>query len=110
MTDKSEYWSERKIKKKIVHPDFDRIKNASYYDVSILILEEAVVFSDKIRPICLPESPSVEADHLAGVAVSVSGWGVTDVDAIDASDTLKTARMTIYQQRYLHHAQINHFA
>jgi len=97
---KSENGTERYIEKKIVHPDFDAIPEAAYNDVAILILEEAVVFSDKIRPICLSESPSVEADHLAGVAASVSGWGVTDVNATDASETLKTAPMAIYLQRY----------
>ncbi len=40
-----------------------------------------------------------EADHLAGTAVSVSGWGKTNELSSSASETLKTAHISIYNQR-----------
>ncbi len=62
-------------------------------------MEEAVVFSNKIRPVCLPEAPSDDADHLAGTAVSVSGWGKINNQTAGPSETLKTAKLHIYNQR-----------
>ena len=45
------------------------------------------------------DSSSPEADHLAGTAVSVSGWGKTNELSLSASETLKTAHISIYNQR-----------
>jgi hypothetical protein len=72
---------------------------AAYHDVAVLVLESAVQFNDNIRPVCLPDIPSPEADHLAGVAVSVSGWGKTNEFETFPSDTLKTAHLSVYNQR-----------
>jgi len=67
----------------------------SNYDVAILSLESAVQFHNNIRPVCLPEAPSSDADHLAGAALSVSGWVKTN----ELSETLKTAHISVYNQR-----------
>jgi len=99
LKNREENWTEITIKDIISHPDFNRIPNAAYNNVAILKLKKGVVFSDTIRPICLPE-PSAEVDHLAGVIASVSGWGANDADAVSASETLKTAHKKVYQQRY----------
>ena len=63
-------------------------------------LEKAIVFSNDIRPVCLPEAPSDQADHLAGIAVSVSGWGKIENQASGPSEVLRTAHIQIYNQRY----------
>jgi len=93
LNDREENWTEIAITDIISHPDFNRMPDAVYNNVAILKLKKGVPFSNAIRPICLPES-SVEADHLAGVITSVSGWDTS------ASATLKTAQTKIYQQRY----------
>jgi len=64
-----------------------------------LILGKAVHFDDNIRPVCLPEAPSPEADHLTGTSVSVSRWCKTNELALSASDTLKTVHISVYNQR-----------
>ncbi len=69
--------------------------------MAILILESAVLFDDTIRPVCLPEAPTLEVDHFAGTAASVSGWGKANEFATFPSDTLKTAHISIYNQRLL---------
>ena len=99
LTDLEEEWTERAIKNIRVHPQYDKTSEAAYYDVAILILDSAVKFSKQIRPVCLPNSPSIEADHLAGTAVSVSGWGKTDESSSSASETINTAHISIYNQR-----------
>jgi hypothetical protein len=93
-------WSERNITNISVHPGFNRTSEAAYYDVAILTLGEAVEFNDDIRPVCLPAGPMNKADHLTGLAVSISGWGKTDNYASATSDILKTANSRIYNQRY----------
>ena len=100
LTDENEVWTERKIRNISVHPDYDRYSEAAYNDVTVLTLEKAVVFSDDIKPVCLPEAPSDQTDHLAGTAVSVSGWGKIENQAAGPSETLKTAHIQIYNQRY----------
>ncbi len=99
LKDENEEWTERKIAKISIHPEFDRNSEAAYNDVAVLTLEEPVVFSNDIRPVCLPEI-SNDSDHLAGAAVSISGWGNTDQQADGPSDTLQTAHIQIYNQRY----------
>ncbi len=96
----NETWTERNITKISVHPDFNITSEAAYYDVAIITLGEAVEFNDDIRPICLPGGPMNKADHLTGLAVSISGWGLTDNDPSAKSDILKTANLRIYNQRY----------
>ena len=94
-----EEWTERSIKEIIIHPQFEASSKAAYHDVAILILESAVQFDNNIRPVCLPEAPSSDADHLSGAAVSVSGWGKTDEYTTSASENLKTAHISVYNQR-----------
>ncbi len=96
----SEKWIERKIRDISTHPDFYKKTGASYNDVAVLTLDKAVVFSDNIRPVCLPETAVEKADHLTGSAVSVSGWGITSVRTTEPSEVLKTAHVQIYNQRY----------
>jgi hypothetical protein len=96
LKNKNEDWTERKIEDIYVHPDFDISSEAAYNDAAVLKLSEAVIFSDIVRPICLPKDPTFKADHLAGGTVSVSGWG----EHKSSSDTLKSADMKINDQRY----------
>ncbi len=94
-----EEWTERGIKEILIHPQFEASSEMSNYDVAILSLESAVQFHNNIRPVCLPEAPTSDAGHLAGAAVSVSGWGKTNEILSSASETLKTAHISVYNQR-----------
>ena len=94
-----EEWIEKRIKETKIHPKFELNSKAAYFDVAILVLDSPVVFCDSIRPVCLPNAPSDDADHLIGAAVSVSGWGKTDELSPSVSETLKTAHITVYKQR-----------
>ena len=96
----SEGWTEGEIININVHPDFNKHFGAAYNDVAILKLKKGVEFTNNIRPICLPEAPSDEPDHLAAKSVSVSGWDKTDNLDPRPSDTLKTAHIQVYEQRY----------
>ncbi len=99
LKDEVQVWTERKIKSISIHPDYDKDSEAAYNDVAVFTFEKAVVFSDIIRPVCLPETPSDEIDHLSGSAVSVSGWGKIGNQATGPSETLKTAHIQVYNQR-----------
>ncbi|KAF7998295.1 hypothetical protein HCN44_009693 [Aphidius gifuensis] len=51
-----------------LHPDY--IDNGFINDVALLRLEKSVVFSDYVRPICLPD-----AEPKSGTKCTVTGWG-----------------------------------
>ncbi len=93
---KSENWTERNITETSAYPDFGESSGAIYYDVAVLTLEYGVVFSNNIRPICLPDFPSSEPNHISVEPLSVSGWGKA---YNETSETLKTERLQIYKER-----------
>jgi hypothetical protein len=69
-----EEWTERNISHTYVHPQFDNY--AAYYDVAILQLVQPIQYSERIRPICLPQqNHSMTPD---GKLLRVIGWGLTD--------------------------------
>ncbi|XP_054014049.1 uncharacterized protein LOC128895470 isoform X1 [Hylaeus anthracinus] len=51
-----------------LHPEY--IDNGFINDIAMLRLEEQVVFSDYVRPICLPET-----EPKSGTMCTVTGWG-----------------------------------
>ena len=42
-----------------VHPEYDE---GAGFDVAVVYLAESLVFGDRLRPICLPESSDVDVD------------------------------------------------
>jgi len=60
---------ERKVTKKIVHPDYNFFTYEN--DLALLKLEKRVNFQDNIIPICLPAND----DLLVGEMGTVAGWG-----------------------------------
>jgi len=53
------------------HPQYNGWK----YDISILTLEEKVIFSNTVYPACLPSDPS---EQYAGQLGVITGWGRTE--------------------------------
>ncbi|KAH8416482.1 hypothetical protein KR222_005521, partial [Zaprionus bogoriensis] len=66
------------IERAIVHPQFEPANLT--HDIALLRLERAVDWRQlpHVEPVCLPPRRGDEADQLAGSAVDVSGWGLTE--------------------------------
>ena len=67
----SKFSEDRKIKEYIVHPNY--MFPAFYFDIALILLEEDLIFSSRISPICLPETS--QSHPGANSAISVQGWG-----------------------------------
>lgn len=90
-------WIQRKIIKKIIHSDYSKSKvflagqsrGKSDADIAILIMNEAVTFTDYIQPICLP-SAAINAFDTDGI---VAGHGIINIVSRDISKITKHAAM-----------------
>ena len=67
----SRFSEDRKIKEYIVHPNYTYPE--FYFDIALILLEEDLIFSSRISPICLPEI--AQSHPGARTAISVQGWG-----------------------------------
>lgn len=91
-------WIERRIELIIKHPDYvdimvvheDTKKARSDADIAVLIMTEAVTFTDYILPICLPSS-TVNAFKVDGV---VAGHGIIDIVTRTTSSIPKQVAMS----------------
>ena len=90
---------EKNILKVYVHPLYDKQFSAAYYDAAVLLLNSPVTFDENIRPVCLPEYPSQNANEYSGSLLTVSGWGSAMPGKGNSSQMLKTAYLTKYDQR-----------
>lgn len=88
--------NKREISNVIKHPDYkktvvylDGTQAKSDADIAVLILKEAVVFTDYIQPICLPGS-SINTFSIDG---SVAGYGITNITKKEASEVSKYVSM-----------------
>ena len=74
----------------IYNPD-PRKKRFMGYDFAILTLTNALKFTQKIQPVCLPHT---ETDMFVNRIGIISGYGTTENG--DESPTLKEARMKVW--------------
>ena len=86
---------ERNMGKIYLHPDYKT--DQAYYDLAIVKVFH-VDYSDTIAFICLPPSPDSIETRFVGKSVTVAGWGSFNLSNV-ASDTLKTAPLTILPSR-----------
>ena len=70
----NKYIVERGIREYKQHPDFTYPEY--YYDVAIIILDNELIFSPHISPICLPQS--VSSSPSDGTIITTQGWGFDD--------------------------------
>ncbi|XP_059141387.1 trypsin-1-like [Physella acuta] len=61
-----------KVSQIILHDNFDNVSVAN--DIALLLLEEPLVFSDVIRPVCLP---TADQGVTEGEVCVMAGWGST---------------------------------
>lgn len=76
------------ISQRIPHPGYDRLR---YNDIALIKLNESIIFTPHIRPICLPVTADIPNKAIA------TGWGAVDW-AGQFSDTLLKVTLETYPQ------------
>nr|XP_012220724.1 PREDICTED: uncharacterized protein LOC105671295 isoform X2 [Linepithema humile] len=71
-----------------LHPDY--VDNGFVNDIAVVRLERAVIFSDHIRPVCLPTAPVN-----SGTICFVTGWGQTNEFNRVFPDTLQEVQLPV---------------
>ncbi|XP_049534152.1 uncharacterized protein LOC125950324 [Anopheles darlingi] len=84
------------IEKIIVHPGYDSRDKANLNDIALIRFKRDVQYSDVIRPICLPLSPSVRNRNYVGASSYAAGWGKTETAS--ASDKKLKVELNIKSQ------------
>ena len=81
---------DRKIQEVNIHPDHNN--KDWYFDLALLFLEEVLIFTGRISPLCLPEKPFKHPG--VGRTVSVQGWGedINGVIGMQVSEATVTVR------------------
>ena len=62
-----------------------------FADIAVITLEEPLLLSTKINPICLPSITDTSKTY-DGVTATVSGWGKTDTGQTSTDQLLKADR------------------
>uniref|UniRef100_A0A3B5QZT1 ST14 transmembrane serine protease matriptase b n=1 Tax=Xiphophorus maculatus TaxID=8083 RepID=A0A3B5QZT1_XIPMA len=86
----SNRWTvQRKVKRIVVHPDYDRVSLDS--DIALMELEPDLVLNQNIWPVCLP---SASHHFPAGQEAWITGWGAT-AEGGAGTTVLQKARVRI---------------
>jgi len=74
------------------HPKADLTPYGTWqYDLSLINLKTALMFSDYIQPICLPS----HGQNYVGQACHLAGWGRTDSNPAEYTEELQQATMRV---------------
>ncbi|OCT93743.1 transmembrane protease serine 2 isoform X1 [Xenopus laevis] len=84
----------------LMHPSY--VTNTYNYDVALLKLKTALVFTNNLRPVCLP---NVRMPWAAGQPCWISGWGTTS-EGGSISTTLKAASVPIISSTTCNQASV----
>ncbi|XP_060850647.1 venom protease-like [Rhopalosiphum padi] len=76
-----------KIDRRTVHPNYK--PPSLYNDIALFHLEEDVIFSPYVRPICLNADTDPFFQSTASMKALATGWGLTDNAGSVSSDLLK---------------------
>ncbi|XP_017077337.1 serine protease grass [Drosophila eugracilis] len=80
----ADYW----IMQKFLHPKF---QTSRYYDIALVKLNQHVIYSDSVRPICVNLNPMWQS-YVDGISyLTVHGWGATRF--ADVSAKLQTTQI-----------------
>ncbi|XP_055601410.1 CLIP domain-containing serine protease B15-like [Uranotaenia lowii] len=69
---------EYEIESVTVHENYDRNKMNRQHDIALIKLKEPVVFSEYVRPICVPIDDTIRALPIDDEEFTVTGWGQTE--------------------------------
>ena len=67
------------VKSAVKHPKYSS-QGGSYFDAGILTISEPVSVNEFIRYLCLPVRPVDTDNYLAGDLVTLTGWGIEQLD------------------------------
>ena len=87
----------RRLTKFTSHPKYNH--PYSYFDISIITMDNEVNFSEKVRPICLPETHA-EVDNRKNDLVTLIGYGTDKRNSLTIDGRLQIVGLNIYAQRY----------
>ncbi|XP_053946957.1 serine protease easter-like isoform X2 [Anastrepha ludens] len=62
----------------IPHPKYDPLSINQINDIALLRLKETVIFTDFVRPICLPLNSNLHGASFDDTILDVAGWGKTE--------------------------------
>lgn len=65
-----------KVSTWIAHPQYNK-QNRFENDIGLVKVNKQIVYSDWIKPICVPNSEILKSRDLDGFELTVSGWGRT---------------------------------
>lgn len=86
----------RRRAKVISHPKYNH--PYSYFDISIITMDNEVNFSENVRPICLPETHA-EEDNRRNDLVTLIGYGTEKKNSLKIDGRLQMVGLNIYAQR-----------
>ncbi|KAG7297995.1 hypothetical protein JYU34_018754 [Plutella xylostella] len=66
------------IEQIIAHEGYNPSDPHQHNDIALLRLSDNVPFSDFVKPICLPLSPTLQRSDFNGYTMEVAGWGKTE--------------------------------
>ena len=65
---------ERPVTNYIIHPLYENY----YFDVALILLEEPLIFTPRIQPLCLPSKAENSSDVMHRWGLKVQGWSPND--------------------------------
>ena len=67
-----------RVENAISHSQYNPRSRNQANDIALLRLERSVVYTDFVRPICLPTNANLRALTFEGILMEVAGWGKTE--------------------------------
>ncbi len=87
---------ETEAKSFVMHPRY----RAAYFDIALVELADpVVVFTDYVRPVCLPERAE-PIDANKGIHVRLMGWGNLKLNEGTTSKVLRSTSLMVFPQQY----------
>ncbi|GAB0097787.1 CLIP domain-containing serine protease [Sergentomyia squamirostris] len=79
------------IEERIPHPNYIPTSRNQVNDIALLRLSSQAVYSDFVKPICLPRDPYLIQNSFVGQSMDVAGWGKTE--SVSASNVKLKVRV-----------------
>ena len=91
--------TERNIANFSTHPLYNTEKGKAYYDVAVVVLDEELDFSDRIRKVRLPTEAKVDGSHRNGHSATLTGWGEYEPKS-GGTPELRHTQLEIFAEQY----------